>query len=1537
MKKILFTLTLLLFCSVAGAISITDVTLPLYDSIKAQAETNFSDLIRKKVTIEQASGIVVGQIELSGVNFPGFGRAEKVILKFNPLKYLAKKGDIVPALREIVIVNADLTLKRNQSGQWNFSYLLAPSPGQPATTPPPFRGIITLNNCRLAYSDAQGITPGSTIVTRGELVNGSIDLRNKNWIKFSLSGNVPESAACFGAINLKKGSFDLTLTGQGASLTRWGNYAIPVPGLKFQAGQGDVVIKLASPKTPGWPLSVTGSLQLKEGNLTYYNQSLSQAYGTVNINDGRIILHNFRAELFNQPISGSALISILGDKINLRLPGVRTFGGNLAGELNLTGSQIEGSINLQRINLSRVAAGAPGIEGFASGTIEVKTDTGTLQLELDQAKLIGQPVQAVAAAFRWTPQRLWLERFSAFSTTGSFFARGTISQDLYFDLETTAAGLTLRGQGPLGKMSATVNSFRGTTSWRLDQKFFAAPLRNLTASGEVVLVNGQLGEQLFDRAEGKISLGGGISRFSDTFVRHNKSQLHIFGQAGFGQPTNLQIKGDKLRLEDLPIFDVFLPPPVRQPVGDLDLLIEITGQLPANQKLDSLAPLLDLNARAKLAVKHAQFGPWPTISGEAIVSWQNHQLVAESGYIKLPDSAIYLRTVGKDSELQGTINLARLNPFLEAERITLGGTMGLALKSRGPFPSNNFSAAFWLDHPRYNEIFFDQISGACQLNNNTLKTVNQLSLLDGVNQYNISGQISQLNTAPTLALKIDTAKANLAKAYILGLKIQGEIAARTAAQTPAATLSKIHLSLATNQQLPLFQPATIGSSILGDWQKIARAAQKRLAKSPVESLAGELAATIQLSGPISAPLINYSAQVGNGAWRNFTFKNLSLKGAFQGTTLQITSASLNKEDGVANLTGQITFPDDLTLSLETNNFPLSALNTFFPADRFAGGINGRLKISGKLADPLISAEAQGNEVTICDAKFDKVYVKFFKDEEQIALPSLWLQEGKHLSQASFVLKQNDQIEGSISFEGNAIALANLLNDEYSWQQGDSLIRGTISGSLAQPEINGKLFLNNASISLRNLDSSLTNLQGSATINRNRLVVRRLTGYWQGTTTRQIPNFVGLAGEIDLSNALAPSPSLGLNLAFTPQRYYLAMPRLYTGLLTFNQLSLVGPLSLDYSKAPKLTGEILVEDAVINLGSGGGNGGQLLPLGLDLNVTLGKNVYIVMGDVNTLNLSNILLNLEVAGSNLKITQSLREPTLLGKVLLKRGTVNIFNREFVLLNTEQQKSYYQYDAEAIQENNAVFNGEVGPSGALPNIKLTASVVVDNTEIDATGKEIKVPVTILARLKGVLGAKEETRGIKIALTGFREDKTTSPPQFVQTTFSENDLRVMLLPDFIKSLAGLNQKNASTSNASTNAVVADYLTSRVQTVLFRGLQREIEQALGLESLTLEYNFGPKIREAMGINDPISQITEKPTWTVGFVKGFFDRLYIDVRYSQGANGSTTGSNTNYFNYQLTYKLNPTWSIIYYREPINVSDIAAGYQKMTLKAGYSLW
>ena len=322
----------------------------------------------------------------------------------------------------------------------------------------------------------------------------------------------------------------------------------------------------------------------------------------------------------------------------------------------------------------------------------------------------------------------------------------------------------------------------------------------------------------------------------------------------------------------------------------------------------------------------------------------------------------------------------------------------------------------------------------------------------------------------------------------------------------------------------------------------------------------------------------------------------------------------------------------------------------------------------------------------------------------------------------------------------------------------------------------------------------------------------------------------------------------------------------------------------------------------------------------------------MGDVATLDLSNIFMNLEINSDKLKVAGSLASPSLLGKIFLKRGTVTIFNREFTLLSVESQENYFPYNQEKIKENIALFTGE---EGVLPQVTITARVEVENQEEDPSGESITTRAIILSHLQGIMGATEKERALKVTFDSFTEDKTKIPSEFVPTNYSEETIKVMLLPDFIKSLTGISQ--GQDSQVDTNVVVADYLSSRLQTWAFRAVEREVEQRLGLESLTLEYNFGKEVRQGMGIEEERTVEGEKPDLRVGFVKALSDRLFVDFKYSQYAQNVSETGRPEIFNYQLTYKLSPIWSIIYYREPISLRELTSGYEKVTLKAGLSLW
>jgi hypothetical protein len=315
----------------------------------------------------------------------------------------------------------------------------------------------------------------------------------------------------------------------------------------------------------------------------------------------------------------------------------------------------------------------------------------------------------------------------------------------------------------------------------------------------------------------------------------------------------------------------------------------------------------------------------------------------------------------------------------------------------------------------------------------------------------------------------------------------------------------------------------------------------------------------------------------------------------------------------------------------------------------------------------------------------------------------------------------------------------------------------------------------------------------------------------------------------------------------------------------------------------------------------------------------------------------MIYLEIEGQNISVSSSLSNPKIVGKTLFKYGTVNILNREFTLMNEDRQKTVYTTDLDKVHENSAEFSG-----GNMPKLYLSAEILIKSTERIAGETPSSPPtyktsdVLVISRITGIPYSQAKEDGINMAFDSFIQDNTKQPPDLLPSGYDEEQVKVLLLPDFIKGSLGVTNNGVNTVNA--NDVLADYLNSRLNSYLLRGVERNIAKSLDLESLTLEYNFGNDIKNMMPAkNEPqlISPGEPETQYGIGAVKGFFDKFYIDMNYSQAVPDQSL-VNRSFLDYQLTYKLSPIVSIVYYREPFSFIQEQSDYYKVTLKAGYQL-
>jgi hypothetical protein len=1505
----LLLLVVILFCC---AFSFSDLTDPLYEGVRQQALASFRDLFAEEVKIEKAGGILLGQIVLQGVTIGPDLSAEKVTIDVNPVKFLMNRGDVVPAISIIKVVNGQARIVRNKQGRLNaLNFLKPPREGQGAV---PFQAYFRLVNCRVDYQDQAGLPykrrPVSSTIER---VEGEVNLTRTPKVGIKLKGRIGEQTAIEikGSANLKTQKYDLRLTARKLPIMTWGNYAIPY--FDFASGQADLDLKI---RDSGLEIKAEGEAdKIKFDSLTKVVLPQVKVTSRISVLSG---------EFYQQKFSGQADLLFEDQQLKLLPSRLNLYGGtiNLSGNLNLAVSRF--ALRGEFAKLGLAALKAPGVEGYAAGKAELQGSfdefEGRVTTRLTNASAFGHPVEEARARIRYRRGDILFEQLRIASAQAAFEGGGTLSRDKDFDFSGRAYGLKFSGEGVLGPMSAHLNNFQGKIAFKLDDEFYKHPLKTITAAGTFEVTRGILGEQEIDSARGDINLTKGEIKIADTYLQRRNSVIFISGKMGLGD-NDLRVWGQNLNLADLKVLNYLLPPDAQNLTGQADLDLSVSGKL---TELDSLDSLLALKARGQLNIRDGIILKVPVreVSLEARyedrslsfsgvrVRTQNSRLAAELSFKK--DQTLDLR-------LSGYLDLSDIKPWLAGTELRGVGEASLVLL--GPRDNPQARAAFKIRDFNYNGVKFRSFAGDLSLYDRQLYFLKPLMVDSEENQIQLSGAMVFAdpleNSVFNLGLVVK--KGELKDLYQLGENLYQQAArfvrpvvsekirlSRTGMSFPRPSGKQLYLS---DGPRPYFLKLFEG--VLDQLEKY----RASLVPPSIAKVGGKIKGEVSLTGTFGDPNLKASLTIQNGSYGKYQFGSLRAQATFSRGILGLQQVEVRKGEGRLVVKGQIDLDQEsLSLAADSDDFPIDILVLLADRD-YSGGADLRATAVGELRDPQIKAEFSTGKIGLAGVEYDRLIASAEWKQGKLRIDRFEIQDAGKVSRLSGFYSLRGEGELQATLEGDAPGLLNLINDEVQWISGKSQGNLNVKISSGRPRLAGWLTISDATLQLKHYDSQVQKGYLQLTADQDQVVLHSLMGYWLGKGTQYKVNFLSLTGRADLKQAQ-------LNVRLADTRLAVDLPNFYRGQVAFRGLSLTG--SFDDLN---LAGEMELDNGILSLPEKIAAGGpaRTSPLNLDLKIDLGQNMYLTGGNVMTLNLSNIFFNMEMYGQGLNLRGNLEKLKMRGKVYFKRGTVNIFNREFVLLNAEQQRQYYPYDLDKQQDNYAQFLGE----NLLPDLNLIAMVKVEQakvSETDPTQKE-KKETMVISHIRGIPFAAEKERGIDIGLLAYEEDKSKSPPEYRRAGLDDAEIKVLLLPDFIKSLTGIEKGTA----VDSNAVVADYLSSRLQTLVFRGVERELEQALGLTSLTLEYNFGSDLRRAMGVAE-VS--VDRPLWGVGFVKGFFDKLYIDVRYSKWDVAYTAGPEES-IHYQVTLKLSPILSVLYYREPLSVYDLQSGPSRTSLNAGFS--
>jgi hypothetical protein len=962
--------------------------------------------------------------------------------------------------------------------------------------------------------------------------------------------------------------------------------------------------------------------------------------------------------------------------------------------------------------------------------------------------------------------------------------------------------------------------------------------KNSTITASVTLKNYHFYDQPFETIDFKIKKEKEsiyIKRFN---ANANNQSLSFKGYLYNYLPVKLSVNIEKLELKKARWFTTFIPQALWPLDGTLTLQAEI-AQKHNLTEFDRSNFMVTTNIEIQKAVVRNQ--PFENVEmnanwdgqtlkiNKAELNQENSQLkfkghLSENGlldinihkdtFIRLEEFTPLLASIGHfegDMKVQGFIKNTLKAPELELQ-----------------FEGNNLAA-------NYTQI--DEIKGHISLEKNKL-TLHNLQLKENLSKISVNGNVNAKNgwssndLSYTLNLNIN--QANIHTLLNLLHQIQNDLYTFSGVQSeinperiPNSNFRsrkketfKVAIPKQKNKKHVLFSTSK-KQTILNQFQLIQDKSilvqNTGLIKS-VKDIQGIVTGKISASSrKNAAPLLKAHLNIKNS-------KFLFLKS----NKIEIDIQPLGKE----------------------LNYNVVINNGFFGKSKFE-----KIEWIGKV-DKHSTLHIQKSEITT--KKNSKVNLI----KGRIPLEPIWNKSIKDAALDLEIHLKNDQLTALSIFHNQINSISNT-----------GLIHLRVTGTLKKPILNSRAFnLENTTIKLKN-NNEIGIPKSNLRIKNNIIKVDNMLVNWKKYTNSQksISNGLHTTGSIkitELNLVNAESLKLSLDLSFLKNTLEVTNPNIYIGDFKIQDFTLTGDASIPLSKKSKLNfledikngtekGPLLKGTVKLN------NGTLLIPkesvilpaVNMDITVILQRDLFIngsVLGEGAFAGLTTDF-ELEESNQTLKISGSLNNPKIENNILLKDGSLNILNNEFVLLKINEQKNYIALSQSQQQKNSLEFSNIQTANKAselAAKISISALAIVEQIEEDdLTSSENILTDSTYSHI--FIQLNQSIQDIDVLYFDIFESKFDyiNPPDLTWTkryslniNTNENlldqsnnfELLSVLMPE-------LNQEESASSELLTK-----FGEKRVNLLVRKGflrpLEKQLAKTIGLYDLKIDYNLGSEL-----------------------------------------------------------------------------------------------